>query len=191
VPGNHEYFTPQAAGYFQYFDNVSSYYAYDLGDWRIYALNSEIDVSLASPQVQWLKDDLAKNPRLCVLAYWHKPLWSSRYDDGNDGTYEVLWKTLHDAHAELVVNGHIHNYERFVEMNAEGAAASPGLREIVVGTGGVNHDGYVTRLSTSEVRNASTYGVLKLTLRRTRYSWQFIPVAGETFTDSGSTDCHE
>jgi hypothetical protein len=103
----------------------------------------------------------------------------------------VLWKTLHDAHAELVVNGHIHNYERFVEMNAEGAAASPGLREIVVGTGGVNHDGYVTRLSTSEVRNASTYGVLKLTLRRTRYSWQFIPVAGETFTDSGSTDCHE
>ncbi len=75
-------------------------------------------------------------------------------------------------------------------MNAEGQAASPGLREIVAGTGGVNHDGYVTRLPTSEVRNASTYGVLKLTLRSSSYSWQFIPVAGESFTDSGTTRCH-
>jgi acid phosphatase type 7 len=190
VPGNHEYFTSEAAGYFEYFENVPSYYAYDLGAWRIYALNSEIDVSLTSAQVEWLTNDLAANPRLCVLAYWHKPRWSSRYGDGNDATYEILWKTLHDAGAELVINGHIHNYERFKEMNAEGAAASPGLREIVVGTGGVNHDGYVTSLSTSEVRNASTYGVLKLILRPASYSWQFIPVPGQTFTDSGATPCH-
>ncbi|MBC7876111.1 MAG: metallophosphoesterase [Anaerolineales bacterium] len=190
VPGNHEYFTADAAGYFQYFNNVSAYYAYDLGDWRIYALNSEIDVSSTGAQVQWLKNDLAENPRLCVLAYWHKPLWSSRYKDGNDDPYETLWKTLYDAGAELVLNGHIHNYERFKEMNADGLAASPGLREIVVGTGGVNLDGYVTSLSTSEVRNASTYGVLKLDLSPTKYSWQFVPVAGKTFKDSGNTDCH-
>jgi hypothetical protein len=90
----------------------------------------------------------------------------------------------------LVINGHIHNYERFTEMNAEGAAASPGLREIVAGTGGVNHDGYVRSVSTSEVRDADTYGVLQLTLSPTSYSWQFIPIAGETFTDSGTTPCH-
>jgi acid phosphatase type 7 len=190
VPGNHEYFTPGATGYFQYFNDIPSYYAYDLGAWRIYALNSEIDVSLTSAQVAWLKKDLDENPRRCVLAYWHQPLWSSRYEDGSDAIYETLWKTLHDAGAELVVNGHIHNYERFEEMDAEGAAASPGLREIVVGTGGVNLDGYVTSLSTSEVRNASTYGVLKLTLRASNYSWQFIPIAGSTFTDSGTTSCH-
>jgi hypothetical protein len=190
VPGNHEYFTPEATGYFEYFENIPSFYAYDLGAWRIYALNSEIDVSSTGAQVGWLKNDLAANPRLCVLAYWHKPRWSSRYGDGSDATYETLWKTLHDAGAELVINGHIHNYERFKEMDAEGAAASPGLREIVVGTGGVNHDGYVMSFATSEVRNASTYGVLKLTLNATRYSWQFIPVAGETFTDSGTTECH-
>jgi hypothetical protein len=190
APGNHEYFTPRAAGYFQYFNNIPSYYAYDLGAWRIYALNSEIDVSSSGAQVEWLKSDLDTNPRLCVLAYWHQPLWSSRYEDGNDAVYETLWKTLYDAGAELVLNGHIHNYERFVEMNAEGQAASPGLREIVVGTGGVNHDGYVTILSTSEVRNASTFGVLQLTLSSTRYSWQFIPVMGGTFTDSGTTNCH-
>lgn len=190
VPGNHEYFTAEAVGYFQYFDNIPSYYAYNPGSWRIYALNSEIDVSSTSAQVQWLKRDLAANPRLCVLAYWHKPLWSSRYEDGSDATYETLWRTLHDAGADLVINGHIHNYERFKEMNGEGVAASPGLREIVVGTGGVNHDGYVTSLSTTEVRNASTYGVLKVILRPTNYSWQFIPVAGGTFKDSGTTNCH-
>ena len=190
VLGNHEYFTSGATGYFQYFNDIPSYYAYNLGDWRVYALNSEIDVSLASEQVRWLIRDLAASPSLCVLAYWHKPRWSSRYEDGNDATYKALWRILHDAGVELIINAHIHNYERFTEMNAEGAAASPGLREIVVGTGGVNLDGYVTRLSTTEVRNASTYGVLKLTLRPTSYTWEFIPIAGQTFTDSGTTSCH-
>ena len=190
VPGNHEYFTLGATGYFEYFEKIPSYYAYALGGWRIYALNSEVDVSLTSEQVRWLINDLAANPRSCVLAYWHKPRWSSRYEDGNDARYEALWKIFHDAGAELVLNGHIHNYERFTEMDAEGAAASPGLREIVVGTGGVNLDGYVTRLSTTEVRNASTYGVLKLSLNRNSYSWEFIPIAGQTFTDVGTTNCH-
>lgn len=191
VPGNHEYFTTEAAGYFRYFDNIPSYYAYDLGDWRIYALNSEIDVSSTSAQIQWLKNDLAENSRLCVLAYWHTPLWSTRYEDGSDATYETLWGTLHDGGAELVVNGHVHNYERFKEMDADGTAVSPGLRQIVVGTGGVNHDRYVgSSLSTSEVYNSSTYGVLKLILSPMNYSWEFIPIAGQTFRDSGSTDCH-
>jgi hypothetical protein len=190
VPGNHEYFTPGATGYFDYFTDVPSYYAYDLGNWRIYALNSEIDVSSASEQVLWLKDDLGTNPRHCVLAYWHKPVWSSRYDDGKDSNFETLWQIFHDAGAELILNGHIHNYERFAEMDANGEATSPGLREIVVGTGGVNHDGYVTQLPTSEVRDASTYGVLKLTLRPDSYSWEFIPVVGESFSDSGTTSCH-
>jgi acid phosphatase type 7 len=190
VPGNHEYFTPEAAGFFKYFDTFSEYYAYDLGAWRVYALNSEIDVSPTSAQVRWLINDLAANPKRCVLAYWHQPLWSSRYEDGSDSVYGTLWKILHDSGAELVINGHIHNYERFTEMNAEGAVASPGLREIVVGTGGVNLDGYVTRLSTTEVRNASTYGILKLTLSPTSYTWEFIPIAGQTFTDSGRTNCH-
>jgi hypothetical protein len=189
VPGNHEYFTPGAAGYYKYFDNIPAYYAYDLGEWRIYALNSEIDVSAASAQVKWLREDLASNPRLCVLAYWHRPLWSSSYEDGSDSDYETLWETLYEAGAEVVINGHIHNYERFAEMNAFGEAKSPGLRQIIAGTGGVNHYGFIHPLSTSQVRNASTYGVLKLTLSSTSYAWQFIPVAGEVFTDNGTTSC--
>ena len=42
----------------------------------------------------------------------------------------------------------------------------------------------------SQIRQSNTYGVLKLTLRPTSYDWQFVPVAGQTFTDSGSTACH-
>ena len=190
VPGNHEYSTSGAAGYFKYFNNVPAYYAYNLGDWRVYALNSEIDVSSTSAQVKWLKNDLAANPKRCVLAYWHKPRWSSGSEHGSSSKYQPLWKTLSDAGAEIVLSGHEHNYERFKEMNASGSASSPGLREIVVGTGGASHYGFGSALSTSQVRNSSTYGVLKLTLNSTSYSWKFVPVAGKTFTDSGTTNCH-
>jgi calcineurin-like phosphoesterase family protein len=189
VPGNHEYNTSGAAGYFKYFSNTSSYYAYNLGDWRIYALNSEIDVSSTSAQVKWLKNDLTANPKRCVLAYWHKPRWSSGSHYGSNSKYQTLWKTLYDAGAELVISGHEHHYERFKEMNAYGTASSPGLREFVVGTGGASHYSFGSILSTSQVRNSSTYGVLKLTLNSTSYSWKFIPVAGKTFTDSGTTNC--
>jgi acid phosphatase type 7 len=190
VPGNHEYNTSGAAGYFKYFSNTPSYYAYNLGDWRIYALNSEIDVSSTGTQVKWLKNDLAANPKRCVLAYWHKPRWSSGSHYGSNSRYQTLWKTLYDAGAEVVISGHEHNYERFKEMNASGTASSPGLREFVVGTGGASHYGFGSILSTSQVRNSSTHGVLKLTLSSTSYSWKFVPVAGKTFTDSGTTNCH-
>ncbi len=190
IPGNHEYHTSGAAGYFKYFNNIPPYYAYNLGSWRIYALNSEIDVSANSAEVAWLQSDLAANPSNCVLAYWHQPRWSSGTHHGSNADYQTLWKILYEAGAELVLNGHEHNYERFAPMNAAGEADPAGLREIVVGTGGRNHYEFGTILPTSEVHDSSTFGVLKLTLRATGYDWEFVPVAGSTFTDSGSTDCH-
>jgi hypothetical protein len=190
VPGNHDYNTSNASGYFQYFNNPPAYYAYNLGAWRIYALNSEVDVSASGAQATWLQADLSANPKQCVLAYWHKPRWSSGSTHGNTSSVQALWQILYNAGAELVVSGHEHNYERFAQMNASGAAVTSGMREIVVGTGGVGLYPFGTALSTSQVRNNSTYGVLKLTLRTTGYDWQFVPVAGSTFTDSGSTNCH-
>jgi hypothetical protein len=190
VPGNHEYLTSGAAGYFQYFNNVPSYYAYNLGSWRIYALNSEIDVLENSSQMMWLKTDLASNPTQCVLAYWHRPRWSSGVNHGSSPEYQALWQVLYEAGAELVLNGHEHHYERFAEMNSDGAAVSPGLREIVAGMGGRNHYEFATPLPASEVRDSSTFGVLKLSLRPDGYDWEFIPIPGSTFTDSGSTNCH-
>ena len=190
IPGNHEYHTSNAAGYFQYFDNIAPYYAYNLGNWRIYALNSEIDVLENSPQVQWLQADLAANPSQCVLAYWHRPRWSSGDHHGSDTLYQTLWQILYDAGAELVLNGHEHNYERFAPMNASGQPDPLGMREFVVGTGGRGLYGFGTPLPTSEVRDSTSYGVLKLTLREAGYDWEFIPAEGSTFTDHGSADCH-
>ncbi len=190
VPGNHEYMTSGASAYYQYFDNIAPYYAYNLGSWRVYALNSEIDVSAGGAEVKWLEADLAANPHKCVLAYWHEPRWSSGTHHGSNPTYETLWQVLFNAGAELVLNGHEHNYERFAPMNADGQPDPQGMREFVVGTGGRDHYGFGTLLPTSEVHDSTSYGVLKLTLRPDGYEWQFIPVAGGTFTDSGSAACH-
>lgn len=191
IPGNHDYRTSDASGYFQYFNNIDAYYAYDLGDWRVYALNSEIDISEASPQILWLRADLLANPRQCVLAYWHKPRWSSGDHHGSDPEMQTLWQILYEAGAEVVLNGHEHNYERFAPMNASGEADPQGLREFVVGTGGKDlypFDGGI--LPASEIHDDTSYGVLKLTLRPNGYDWEFIPIEGNTFTDRGSTDCH-
>lgn len=190
VPGNHEYNTTGAAGYFQYFKNIPAYYAYDLGTWRIYALNSEIDSSSSSPQAAWLLSDLAQNPSQCVLAYWHTPRWSSGTENGSDPSTQMLWEILYNAGAELVINGHEHNYERFAEMDNEGREISPGLRAIVVGTGGAGFYPFGPALETSQVRNDATFGVLKLTLHDENYDWEFIPIADSTFTDRGSSRCH-
>ena len=190
VPGNHEYHTSGAAGYFQYFNDVPAYYAFNLGSWRIYALDSEVSVSATSAEVTWLQDDLATNPSQCVLAYWHKPRWSSGSTHGSNSAMQALWQVLYNAGAEVVINGHEHNYERFAEMNASGSAVSQGLREFVVGTGGAGLYPFGTVLPASQIRNSSTFGVLKLTLRSGGYEWQFVPVAGSAFTDSGSSNCH-
>jgi hypothetical protein len=190
VPGNHEYSTSGAAGYFQYFENIPPYYAYDLGSWRIYALNSEIDVDDNSPQMEWLLEDLAENPRRCVLAYWHAPRWSSGRAHGSSRSVQPLWRTMYEAGVELVLNGHEHNYERFAPMDAQGQPQPQGLREIVVGTGGRGFYQFDAPLPTTEVRDNTSYGVLKLTLHENRYDWEFIPAAGSTFTDSGSEECH-
>lgn len=189
TPGNHEYKTSGASAYFSYFNNVPSYYAYNLGAWRIYALNSEVDVSATSAQVKWLKADLAANPKACVLAYWHTPRWSSGATHGSSTKVQSLWSTLYNAGAELVINGHDHSYERFIQMNANGQPVKQGMREIVVGTGGAGLYKFGTILSTSQVHNSSTHGVLKLTLNTGSYSWEFVPVAGKTFTDRGTTNC--
>lgn len=190
IPGNHDYDTEGAAGYYQYFDRIPPYYVYTLGTWRIYALNSEIAVEEDSAQAKWLREDLAAHPTLCVLAYWHRPRWSSGTEHGNDADMQTFWKILYDAGAELVLSGHEHNYERFDPMDAKGQPDPLGLRQIVIGTGGGNFYPFGTPQPSSEVRNDSIYGVLKLTLRPTSYVWEFVPVAGSTFTDSGSENCH-
>jgi acid phosphatase type 7 len=138
----------------------------------------------------WLKQDLAANPTKCTLAYWHHPLFSSGVSMDSP-KMEPTYRILYNNNAEVVLNGHTHNYERFAPQRPDGTRDDArGIRELVVGTGGVNHQPFGTIKPNSQVRNATTYGVLKLTLNADSYAWKFVPVAGQTFTDSGTTSCH-
>jgi acid phosphatase type 7 len=200
--GNHEYHSDGASGYVRYFgaaagDPKKGYYSYDLGAWHIIVLNSECkDVggcNAGSPQEQWLRQDLSAHPVKCTLAYWHKPLFSSGAAHGNDPEIKPLWDDLYAANADVVINGHDHDYERFAPQDPSGKAdAQRGIREFVVGTGGKNsHRSFsLWTKSNSEVRQADTFGVLKLTLHASGYDWEFVPEAGKTFKDSGSGTCH-
>jgi hypothetical protein len=198
--GNHEYQTPGASGYYNYFgsaagDPAKGYYSYDRGEWHIISLNSmcgEVGGCDAdSPMVTWLKKDLASNPTSCTLAYFHHPLFSSGSEHGNDPRMRPSWDALYEAGAEVVLNGHDHDYERFAPQTPAGEAdPKRGIREFVVGTGGRSLYAFLPPKPNSQVRNVDTYGVLKLTLHPDSYEWKFVPVAGKTFTDSGSDSCH-
>ncbi len=196
--GNHEYDTsPTAADYFSYFgaaagDPTKGYYSYDLGAWHIVALNSDVSMSAGSAQEQWLRTDLAAHPQRCTLAYWHHPRFSSGSTHGSMAQAQPLWQALYDAGAEIVLSGHEHNYERFAPQTPGGALdLARGIREFVVGTGGgAGAYPFGTPIANSEVRLTGVNGVLKLTLGDGTYAWQFIPVAGQTATDSGSGTCH-
>jgi hypothetical protein len=201
APGNHEFHSSGATPYFDYLgaaagDPQTGYYSYELGAWHIIVLNSECkDVGgceAGSPQEKWLRADLAAHPAACTLAYWHKPLFSSGGTHGNDLTVKPFWQALYEADADLVIAGHDHDYERFAPQTPDGTGdPARGIREFVVGTGGKNHRPFGDAKPNSEVRDATAFGVLKLTLKPGGYEWQFIPEAGKSFTDSGSGTCHQ
>jgi hypothetical protein len=194
--GNHDYHTKNAAGYFRYFgqragDPAKGYYSYDVGTWHIVVLNNYVPVNTGSDQEKWLRDDLAAHPAVCTAAYWHTPLFSSGVTHGGDLEVRPLWQALYDYGVDVVLNGNEHNYERFAPQDPQGRLdPSRGIRQFVVGTGGRgNLYRFGTPVPNSEVRNSDTYGVLKLTLHPASYSWEFIPVEGKSFTDSGTGVC--
>ena len=201
--GNHEYHdvtSSTAEDYYRYFyrehgtivgDSAKYYYSYDLGAWHIVVLNTVIDMSAGSPQELWLRADLAASTKTCTIAYMHYPRFSSGANHGSDSDVQPLWQALYDYGAEIAIAGHDHEYERFAPQTPSGQLDTQrGIRAFVVGTGGGGLYSFSTPLPNSEVRNSSTFGVLKLTLGNGTYSWQFVPIGGQTFTDSGSGTCH-
>ncbi|MFL5778912.1 MAG: metallophosphoesterase family protein [Chloroflexota bacterium] len=197
--GNHERQTAGAAGYFAYFGpragGNNGWYAVDVGSWRVIVLESDCrDVGgcdRLSRQGRWLADELGGHPARCTLAIWHHPRFSSG-EHGDDPQVGGFWSILEDAGAELVINGHDHDYERFAPQDSSGHAdADHGIREFVVGTGGKELRGFQRRIdANSEVHDSRSHGVLRLTLRPDGYDWRFVPITTETFTDSGSGVCH-
>lgn len=226
VIGNHEYGGnnypgAQASGYFDYFNGVGTatgragdrnrgYYSYNLGSWHIVVLNAGggepaagttdakcgvVSCAKGSGQQVWLANDLAANHNKCTLAMWHQPRFDAGYlNDG--GSTRPLWDTLYASGADVVLNGHDHNYERYAPQNPAGQAdPAHGIREFIVGTGGDSHTalqpnatGTVANLQTA---NDNTFGVLQLQLNSGSYTWRFVPAPGTgSFTDSGTARCH-
>jgi hypothetical protein len=191
VPGNHDYQTKGAAGYFGYFGSAAGvqgqgWYSYDLGAWHLIALNSECDAiggcGSDSAQLTWLKADLAAHQAACTLAYWHHPRFSSGMH-GDDPMTDPLWVALANAHADIVLSGHDHDYERLAPID--------GIREFVVGTGGRSlYEWPGSPGPHTEVRANDTYGVLELQLRPDAYAWRFARGSGGAFSDAGSGTCH-
>ncbi len=198
VPGNHEYHTSHASGYYSYFgssagDPDEGYYSYDIGDWHLVALNSNCDVvscSEGSPQESWLRTDLATNSKRCALVYWHHPLYSSG-KHGNNPEVAPLYRAAYEFGVEVAIAGHDHHYERFAPQDASGNLdPAAGIREFVVGSGGKSHYAVEQAMTNSEALDSETFGVLELTLLPERYEWRFVPRDGRLYTDSGADTCH-
>src|SRR5438105_2235439 len=203
APGNRDYNASATGdGYFGYFgaaagDPDKGYYSYDLGAWHVVVLNSNyrhVATGAGSPQEQWLKTDLAAHSGRCTLSMWHNPRFYSTTDTVfyPSTSVEPFWVDLYDAGADLILNAHMRDYERFAPQRPDGTPDSgAGIREIIVGTGGAGLDEPNTFIiPNSEVQISGVYGVLRLTLSDASYAWRFIPVAGATATDSGSAACH-
>ncbi len=199
VIGNHEMKTDQGAPYFAYFGTRAGtsgqgWYSYQAGTWHVVVLNGNCDVAgcgRGSSQLHWLEADLASHPGGCTIAIWHQPRFTSGVHR-SDPRYVPFWDALYHAGVEIVINGHDHDYERFSMQSPFGVAdRTRGIREFVVGTGGRELRRFPGRpIKNSKVRDASTFGVLKLVLAPGSYQWQFIGVPGSIFTDAGHGVCH-
>ena len=194
IPGNHDYSTPGAAKYFAYFGDAAGpvgkgYYSYDLGAWHIIALNTNPVKGLQEEESKWLIADLAAHPNVCTLAIGHNPVFSSGIY-GVTAYSKLYFKILYDAGADVFISGDAHDYERFAPQSLYGQKQpTRGIRQFVVGTGGAPTTRMGAKWRNSEARNDQTWGVLKLTLHATSYSWEFVPVAGGKFSDSGTSPC--
>jgi fibronectin type 3 domain-containing protein len=210
--GNHEYRTPGATDYYAYFgpnagDPQMGYYSWDVpvpnaAAWHMIALNSECAVlgggsisagcGAGSSQEVWLRADLAAHPNQCIVAYWHRPRFSSSTTTPSSTTYTAFWNDLYSAGADVVLNGHAHDYERFAPQTSAGVSdPAKGITEFVVGSGGVGFQTMGPGIANSVVRNASAFGVMKMTLHASSYDFEFVPASGYALADSGTNiPCH-
>jgi hypothetical protein len=201
VPGNHDYGTSGAGGYFSYFGARAGtrgpgWSSSDLGAWHLLALNSECNHLSGSPcasggaEETFVRTDLASHPNACTLAYFHEPVFSSGSAQvENAAAMMPIWRDLYAAHVDLVLNGHKHNYQRANLLGPTGAVDSRGIRLIIVGTGGEDHSGSAALRSGFQVFDNKTFGVLRVVLHAGSYDWRFVPEPGKTFTDSGTDRC--
>ncbi|MGH9176177.1 MAG: metallophosphoesterase family protein [Vicinamibacterales bacterium] len=189
VPGNHEYETPFAAGYFQYFGEAAGigHYAFRAGDWLVLMLNSNVDAGPGSAQYEFARGELVANRGACAMAVWHHPLFSSG-PNGPSLFMRELWSLLQGSGVDVIVAAHEHFYERFGKQDTVGRSDPGGIRQFIVGTGGARLYNFQRMAANSQARIAA-HGVLRLTLNPASYDWAFIDITGSV-ADAGADSCH-
>ena len=193
--GFSEYFSAQLAPFGATATNrLKTYYSYDIGTWHVIALNTacyrDFPECNVAQQERWFENDLDAHQNVCTAVMWHDARWSSGNVHGGERFAQPLWDLAYSKGADIVLSGNEHTYERFAPQDELGVRDDAfGVRQFVVGTGGYYLYGLGTTAANSQAFG-TTYGVLKLTLHPASYDWQFIPVAGQTYTDSGSGSCH-
>lgn len=194
VAGNHDYEADGGRAHFAYFGAAAGppgkgYYSYDLGDWHIVALNSNVGMEAGSEQEKWLRADLAAHATDCILAYLHEPLFSSGKVHGGNPQARPLWLALRDFGADVVLSGNEHNYERFEPQTPFGLPDQGfGMRSFVAGTGGIGNYEFAGTADNSAMRDAVNLGIIRLTLKPGRYDWAFVSTSGSN-VDEGSGTC--
>jgi hypothetical protein len=214
VPGNHEYGTPDAAGYFAYWGarahGPEGYYSFEVGDWHVVALNSEIcgdppGCGPGSPQYEWLANDLATHGAVCTLAYQHHPpfdwrtwqKWVDPDDEGPNGGSEVeayldMFRLLDRAGVDVLLAGHNHIYHRWAPQDVSGTRDADGIRQFTVGTGGrsLYPLGKKPRPENLVAVQNKAFGVLELTLHPASFDFRWVGLPGDpVFRDAGSVPC--
>lgn len=193
APGNHDYVTPGADGYFTYFGERAGpdrrgYHAVGVAAWQVLMLNTNVPIGRGSAQIDWVRQQLQRTQTRCTLAVMHHPFDSSG-PNGANAWLRDLWEVLHGGGADIVVAGHDHLYERQAPQDANGKAdAAKGIRLFTVGTGGARLYGRARAAAHSEIV-LSTYGVLRLELESALYKWEFIAPGGQVL-DRGLNVCH-
>jgi hypothetical protein len=191
VPGNHEYEIAGATGYFTYFGPILApqYYSYNVGSWHMVALNSEIDHSAGSPQVQWLKNDLANNTRRCVIAYWHRPRFAGGVYGRQGDQFQPFWEALVKGGVDLVITAHTHNYQYFGPRNAAGNPDPNGVPSVIVGTGGRSYGSdFEADDPYKPLKHMAGFGWERITLHRDSADLSFRGV-GNTLSDDRRVAC--
>jgi hypothetical protein len=196
--GNHDYDSSSTGQFaFDYFGERAGprgkgFYSMNLGAWHVIVLNDNISFTQNSEQETWLRADLAADTAKCTLAIWHQPLFLSSNTAGftSRSLAKILWDDLYAANADVVVNGHQHDYERMAPMDPAGNRDDArGIRQFNSGVGGDSYIQPTVRHPNSETWGTD-FGVLRLTLRDADYDWQFVHIAGASYTDQGSGTCH-
>jgi hypothetical protein len=193
-PGNHEYESPGAQPYFDYWGSAAGpaglgYYSFRAGDWLVLSLNSNLPVGNTTAQAQWIRQELTTNNVKCTLAYFHHPLYSSG-PNGDNARLAGLWQLLYELGVDVIISAHEHLYERYAPMTPDGVRNdAKGIRQFIVGTGGASPYTIQRLHPLSEVQ-VTTYGLLKLTLTDVGYQWEFLRVGGGGRLDFGQDVCH-